>query len=133
MNPTHTPDRFPTFRPLAFATVVLLTSCAVPATKVSVPTMSMGQALQQARRDSLRNLATAPVIPPRLGDGVAGVTISQSTISRFAIPRPAVRPPDIRMAFLYSWVDSEHNKHFGSWVAIPVSDFAWADGEHASR
>jgi len=104
------------------AAALALSACAVPATKVSVPTMSMDQALKQAHRDSLRVLETAAVVPLRHGDDAGS-----------AIPRPAIRPPDIRMAYLYSWVDAEHNKHFGSWVAIPVSDFDWAEGDHASR
>jgi len=40
-------------------------------------------------------------------------------------PRPLLAPPDIRMAYLYEWVDGEGNKHFGGWVAIPLSGFDW--------
>ncbi len=111
-------------RAITTAAAILLSACAVPATQVSVPTMSMDHALKQDRRNSRRVLETAPVMPPR-HDDVAGVGSE--------IPRPMIRPPDIRMAYLYSWVDTEHNKHFGSWVAIPVSDFDWAEGDHASR
>ena len=111
-------------RAMTAAAALALSACAVPATKVSVPTMSMDQALKQARRDSLRVLETAAVVPLRHGDDAG---------TGAPIPRPAIRPPDIRMAYLYSWVDAEHNKHFGSWVAIPVSDFDWAEGDHAGR
>ena len=41
-------------------------------------------------------------------------------------PQPVLAPPDIRMAYLYEWVDSEGNKHFGGWVAIPLVGFDWA-------
>ncbi len=111
-------------RAVATAAAIVLSACAVPATKVSVPTMSMDQSLKQARRDSLQGLATAPVVP-QLHRGAAG--------TGSGIPRPVIRPPDIRMAYLYSWVDAEHNKHFGSWVAIPVSNFDWDEGDHAGR
>jgi hypothetical protein len=40
-------------------------------------------------------------------------------------PQPLVAPPDIRMAYIYEWVDSEGNKHFGGWVAIPLAGFDW--------
>jgi hypothetical protein len=29
------------------------------------------------------------------------------------------------MAYLYEWVDGEGNKHFGGWVAIPLTGFDW--------
>ena len=121
MNHTLSPVAL---RAMATVTALALSACAVPATNVSVPTMSMNQALKQARGDSLRVLETAAVMPPRHGDDAG---------TGSPIPRPAIRPPDIRMAYLYSWVDAEHNKHFGSWVAIPVSDFDWAEGDHAGR
>ncbi len=113
-----------TLRAMTTAAALALSSCAVPATKVSVPTMSMDQALKQARRVSLRVLATAPVVSQLHGDAAG---------TRPEIPRPVIRLPEIRMAYLYSWVDTEHNKHFGSWVAIPVSDFDWIEGDHARR
>jgi hypothetical protein len=40
-------------------------------------------------------------------------------------PQPVLAPPDIRMAYLYEWVDEEGNKHFGGWVAIPLAGFDW--------
>jgi hypothetical protein len=40
-------------------------------------------------------------------------------------PRPMLSTPDVRLAYLYEWVDVEGNKHFGEWVAIPVAGFDW--------
>ncbi len=42
--------------------------------------------------------------------------------------------PDVRLAYLYEWIDTEGNKHFGEWVAIPVAGFDWimSDGARQS-
>ena len=101
---------------------VLACGCAAPATQVAVPTESMREALQQARgahrseppfEASLHRLAPSAAPP--------------------GAPRPLLAPPDIRMAYLYEWVDAEGNKHFGGWVAIPLAGFDWVmtDGSNA--
>jgi len=50
------------------------------------------------------------------------------------ISRPIVSLPDVRLAYLYEWVDAEGNRHFGAWVAIPLSPARWIlpDGSTAS-
>jgi hypothetical protein len=40
-------------------------------------------------------------------------------------PVPAITPPDIRMAYVYSWVDREGTMHFPSWTAVVVRDYQW--------
>jgi hypothetical protein len=39
--------------------------------------------------------------------------------------------PDVRLAYLYEWVDGEGNRHFGGWVAIAVTPPRWilSDGD----
>lgn len=90
----------------------LLSACAQPATDVQVATMPMHAALEQARTAALPG-------PPRAAQP----------------PRPAGMPrgaaqgllsaPDVRLAYLYEWIDAEGNKHFGEWVAIPIAGFDW--------
>jgi hypothetical protein len=36
------------------------------------------------------------------------------------------------MAYLYEWVDAEGNRHFGNWVAIPLTGFDWVMGDGSS-
>jgi hypothetical protein len=91
----------------------LLASCAIPATQVMVPTESMRDALQQThthRVDSVNDMQQHH--PPR-------------SSAPPGAPQPLLTPPDVRMAYLYEWVDGEGNKHFGSWVAIPLAGFDW--------
>ena len=94
--------------------VVFLTGCAVPATRVAVPTESMRDALQQAR--AARATEPANELPLRR---------PVRSASPPGAPRPILAPPDVRMAYLYEWVDNEGNKHFGTWVAIPLAGFDW--------
>jgi len=93
---------------------LLVWACATPATQVAVPTESMHDALQQARSvHRTEPYLEAPLHRPALSVGPPGA------------PRPVLAPPDIRMAYLYEWVDAEGNKHFGGWVAIPLAGFDW--------
>jgi len=92
----------------------LACGCATPATQVVVPTESMHDALQQARNANRPDASfEASLYRPALSAAPPGA------------PRPVLAPPDIRMAYLYEWVDSEGNKHFGGWVAIPLAGFDW--------
>lgn len=102
--------------------VACLCACAVPATQVEVPTMSMRNALDLARQPSPS--APAPPDPvPRL---------APAPIPKGA-PRPMLSSPDVRLAYLYEWVDAEGNKHFGEWVAIPVAGFDWIMSDGAQE
>jgi hypothetical protein len=98
-----------------------LCACAVPATQVEVPTMPMRDALDVARE-------TAVVLPahPDPSPQLVAPPIPKGA------PRPLLSTPDVRLAYLYEWVDAEGNKHFGEWVAIPVAGFDWimSDGAH---
>ncbi len=99
---------------------LLLYGCAIPATQVEIPTLPMQAALDLSRQTAIP-VPKAPEPLPRL---VA------APIPKGA-PRPLLSTPDVRLAFLYEWVDSEGNKHFGEWVAIPVSGFDWIMGDGA--
>jgi hypothetical protein len=92
----------------------LLVGCAIPASRVYVPTESMHEALQQAR-GALRSEPTNEAPPQH----------SPRSPAPPGAPHPSVAPPEVRMAYLYEWVDSEGNKHFGDWVAIPLGGFDW--------
>jgi hypothetical protein len=92
-----------------------LAGCAVPATQVKVPTMPMRDALELSR-------ATVAAAPPPRADSLPHLVAAN--IPEGA-PRPLLSAPDVRLAYLYEWVDGEGNKHFGEWVAIPVAGFDW--------
>lgn len=99
-----------------------LAGCAIPATQVAVPTESMHDALQQARTANRAN-SMNDIQPRRLVHSAAPP----------GAPQPMLAPPDVRMVYLYEWVDGEGNKHFGGWVAIPLAGFDWVmtDGSNA--
>jgi hypothetical protein len=100
---------------------VLLGGCAIPATQVAVPTESMRDALQQARSAHQPEPANdAPPHRPLRSAAPPGA------------PRPMLSPPDVRMAYLYEWIDEERNKHFGGWVAIPLAGFDWVMDDGSS-
>jgi hypothetical protein len=89
-------------------------ACAVPATEVTVPTMPMHQALDLARID-----ASALSPPPRELSRLAPATAPPGA------QEPLLGVPEVRLAYLYEWIDPDGNKHFGEWVAIPVAGFNW--------
>jgi len=96
-------------------------ACAIPATQVEVPTLSMRGAFDLAHPSSNapadRPEPTPRLVPAPLPKGAQ---------------RPMLSSPDVRLAYLYEWIDTEGNKHFGEWVAIPVAGFDWimSDGAH---
>jgi len=100
--------------PLAIA------GCATPASDVRVPTMPMRDALAKARTQPL---ATAGAATPAGEQAAALSTIPAD--GPIAVPRPALAAPDVRLAWLFDWVDAEGNRHYGSWVAIPVTSARW--------
>jgi hypothetical protein len=105
-----------------FLVVAPLAGCAIPATQVEVPTQSMSDALRLA-------------FPTQQADPSADVTLRRSahSLAPPGAPQPLLAAPDVRMAYLYEWVDIEGNKHFGGWVAIPLVGFNWVmtDGSTA--
>jgi len=96
----------------AFA--ILLAACATPATEVAVPTMPMRDALELAH-----DQAESSPMPASGAPRLVAAHIPQGA------PRPLLTAPDVRLAYLYEWIDGEGNKHFGEWVAIPVAGFDW--------
>lgn len=96
----------------------VLSGCATPAIDVKVPSSSM----DEAYRASVGAFAGAP--------HPAAARVVATTI-RPDRPAPIVAVPDIRLAFLYQWVDTEGNLHYPSWVAIPVEAFRWVVPELA--
>lgn len=107
---------------LAGALPFFLLACAVPATEVAVSTMPMKQALEISRSDSSQAVAPRPGIAP----------LERRSLPP-AIPGTVLSTPDIRLAYLYEWVDAEGNRHYGEWVAIPVASSHWvmSDGSQA--
>lgn len=101
--------------------VMLGAGCAVPATQVEVPTQSMRDAYEVARANS-----PAPAGPPERTPRLVPAPLPKGA------QRPMLSAPDVRLAYLYEWIDIEGNKHFGEWVAIPVAGFDWimSDGAH---
>lgn len=92
----------------------LLTGCAIPATQVAVPTASMHDAFERARGTPRTEPANeVPLRRPVRSAAPPGA------------PQPILAPPEVRMAYLYEWIDPEGNKHFGGWVAIPLAGFDW--------
>jgi len=106
---------------IAASTLALLCGCAVPATEVAVTTMPMREALDRVRAESGANPDRASALAPPPASMPAGT------------PQGLISAPDVRLAFLYEWIDAEGNRHFGEWVAIPVTGFDWVmdDGSRA--
>jgi hypothetical protein len=92
----------------------LLAACAIPATEVSVPTLPMRQAYELSRAEG-HATAAAQKDPLRLAPGSPPAGAQQ----------PLLSTPEVRLAYIYEWVDSDGNKHFGEWVAIPIAGFDW--------
>ena len=92
---------------------VLAGCAATPATEIKVETMSMEKAY--AASHAKQNAADS-----------AG---QESRIVRALVspgrPAPIVLPPDIRMGYVYEWIDAEGNMHYPGWVAIQVEAFKW--------
>jgi hypothetical protein len=104
----------------ALSLAAALSACAVPATQVEVPTQSMRSALEQARSARPAPGSSAqPPLPPSRVSAPPGA------------PQPRLAAPEVRMAYLYDWVDHEGNQHFASWVAIPLTGFDWVLGRGA--
>lgn len=99
----------------------LLAGCATPAVDVKVPTSSMDEAYRVSVGAGTSTAAAAARNPAR---------IVETTI-RPDRPAPVVAAPDIRLAFIYQWVDAEGSLHYPSWVAIPVETFRWVVPELA--
>jgi len=100
--------------PFHLMAVGLLAACAIPATQVQVPTQSMHEALEQARASH----AAGPPPEDQIRRGTRAAAPPGA-------PRPQLATPDVRMAYLYEWIDGEGNQHFGTWVAIPLAGFDW--------
>jgi len=106
-----------------FPSITILVGCAVPATAVAIRTESMHDALQELHPTSRLDSSTDhQAHRPARSAAPPGA------------PQPTLTPPEIRMAYLYEWVDDEGNKHFGGWVAIPLAGFNWVmdDGSRTS-
>jgi hypothetical protein len=101
-----------------------LSACATPAASVKVPTMPMGTALDKARTT---RFAPEPAGGSLLGSGTAPAPApaAPTPTAGNEPPRPIVTAADVRLAYLYEWVDGEGNHHFGSWVAIAVAPPRW--------
>ena len=93
-------------------TAALVAGCATPATEVKVPTMSMEQAYAASRSAQAA------------AQGTPDSRIVRAVVSP-GRPAPIVTPPDIRMAYVYEWIDTEGNLHYPGWVAIQVETFKW--------
>jgi hypothetical protein len=101
---------------------LLAGGCAVPATEVQVPTHSMREALELSRGTRAPLARTDAWHGPRL----LPLPVPPGA------PQPLLAAPDIRMAYLYEWVDAEGNRHFGNWVAIPLTGFDWVMSDGSS-
>jgi hypothetical protein len=97
----------------AVASTLLCASCVSSAGSVHVPTMSMREALALTRNDD-----ALPAVPAAARERERGTS-----------PPALVAPPEVRMAWLYEWVDDAGNRHFGGWVAIPLRGFGWVMGD----
>lgn len=112
-----TPKKSTMTRELAWLAATLAglisTGCATPATEVIVPTMSMDAALTESRAAQSQTQISKP----------------QARIVRAVInpdrPAPLVSAPDVRLAYVFEWTDSQGNLHYPGWVAIPVDTFKW--------
>ncbi len=103
-------------QPAVFTAVlvaIISTGCATPATEVKVPTMNMDAALAESRAAQ----SPAQAIKPQ-------ARIVRSVLSPDR-PAPLVSAPDVRLAYVFEWTDTQGNLHYPGWVAIPVDTFKW--------
>ena len=95
---------------LSVVAIACLTSCATPATQVKVPTMTVEQAW---RARTTQDFA--------VGKGTREMKAAPDTKAPF----PIISAPDIRLAWVVRWKDSEGNQHYGHWAAIQVEAPKW--------
>jgi hypothetical protein len=98
------------------AVLGLLQACATPSTDVKIPTLSMAD----ANRQSSSGADAAASVLPRISEA----RLVQSVVNADR-PVPVLTPPDVRLAYVYSWVDADGTVHYPSWTAIAVKDFQW--------
>jgi len=99
---------------VAVTALALVSGCAAPPGSTRVPTMPMREALRIARDEG------AQMDPDHRGPP-GGLPAGRSPGS----PVPLLASPDIRMAYLYEWIDAGGNRHFGGWVAVALGGFTW--------
>lgn len=97
---------------ISLCVCALLSACATPPTEVMVPTQSMQDAYRSSRgaQDTSTFKTESRIV--------------QSVVTSDR-PVPVITPPDIRMAYVYAWVDSDGTVHYPSWTGIAVKDFQW--------
>jgi hypothetical protein len=112
----------------ALALACALAACAIPATQVEVPTRSMREALEQVRSTrppALLNAAGTAIAANGSNALTDEARAALRTTLPPGVPKPLIATPDVRMAYLYEWIDREGNQHFGTWVAIALTGFDW--------
>lgn len=97
----------------AVLAAIISTACATPATEVKVPTLTMDAALAESRAAQ----SPAQAIKPQ-------VRIVRPVLNPDR-PAPLVSAPDVRLAYVFEWTDTQGNLHYPGWVAIPVDTFKW--------
>lgn len=104
---------------IAGLALIELAGCATPATQVKVATMSVDAAYKAAQQTG------------ELGE----LAKSYATVADPAYrPAPSVgivTAPVVRMVYEKPWVDSDNNKHFGGWIAVPVQGYQWVMSDGA--
>lgn len=143
VTPDSTPAGLPAALRVAMSVAVAACACAcVPqAGDVLVPTLSMHDALAQARgrsQDPLADTTPLPIPAPRSGSA-ASVPLPDRRAASAPDPTPPapappppqalITAPEVRMAWMHEWVDESGNRHFGGWVAIPLGGFDWVMGD----
>ncbi len=94
---------------ITLLSVLMIAGCATPGDQVKVPTMSVEDAWNQ-RQQADFGITTSRIVTPSM---------------KPALPYPVVSAPDIRLAFIKSWIDLTGNRHYGNWVAIQVDNPKW--------
>ena len=87
----------------------MLTGCATPGDQVKVPTMSVEAAWNHQDQSNLSN--------------ASGRVVNEAT--KQSRPYPVISAPDIRLAYIKSWIDQSGVRHYGNWVAIQVDGAKW--------
>ena len=86
-----------------------LAGCTTPGARVAVPTMSVEQAWTTGR-----TVEVAPVAARVIDAGGAPTR-----------PQPLMSAPQVRLAYIKPWTDAAGNRHYGSWIALPVDAPQW--------
>ncbi len=89
--------------------VAVAAGCATPGDQVRVSTMSVEDAWNGKPTTEF-----TPSVSKVINPGI-----------KTTPPYPIITSPDIRLAYMKPWTDSDGSRHFGNWIAIQIDNPKW--------